>query len=341
MFSSSTKENLIELISDELCTRFESKKNPRSFVVKSKSPVPEEVKNGVRFKRPDLTSYFDEADYAIPQHVNSVFTKEGKISIKVLSADTDVFVLLCHFYNEHWKGKSLMDSFSSENKVINIKKTVDTNVDIVGSLVALHSISGCDTVPMMFGIGKAKSLNALAKVPLVLLGEKDARLEDVIEEGKKFVAKCYGQVSSSSSSNRKTIWINKTDGAKKTAKPPTLKSLPPTDPALVLNIKRAHFVAIMYKSCITGAPPDLDPCDFGYEKDGEAVRPMMLPPDQDIAPEKVLQMTRCNCSSGQCKNNRCGCVSARTNCSEFCGCQDCFNQKDNKLDSDSDNELEQ
>ena len=51
----------------------------------------------------------------------------------------------------------------------------------------------------------------------------------------------------------------------------------------------------------------------------------MLPDGTDVAPEKVLQMTRCKCSSSQCKTNRCSCVKTGTNCSEFCGCQDCEN----------------
>ena len=65
---------------------------------------------------------------------------------------------------------------------------------------------------------------------------------------------------------RRTIWINKTDGAKKTAKPPVLQSLPPTDEALEINIKRAHYVAILWKNCITGTPPELDPLEYGWEK---------------------------------------------------------------------------
>ena len=121
--------------------------------------------------------------------------EEWKKSVKVLSSDTDVFVL-----------------------------------------VALHAISGCDTVPMMFGIEKVKSLKVVEKVPLVHTGEVNAEFEEVIDEGKRFVAKCYGQVETSSSKNRRTIWINKTDGAKKTAKPPALQSLPTTDEALEINI---------------------------------------------------------------------------------------------------------
>ena len=82
----------------------------------SKSPVPEQVQNGIRIKRRDLTSYYDEADYAIPQHVHSLFTEEGRKCIKVLSADTDVFVLLCHYFSQHWKDKNPLHGFFFEWK---------------------------------------------------------------------------------------------------------------------------------------------------------------------------------------------------------------------------------
>ena len=108
------------------------------------------------------------------------------------------------------------------------------------SLVALGAISGCDTVPVMFGIRKVKSLKVAEKVPLVHIGEVNAELEEVTDKGKRFVMKCYGQVEPSSSKNRQTKWINKTCGAKKTAKPPALQSLPLTDEALEINIKRVH-----------------------------------------------------------------------------------------------------
>ena len=60
---------------------------------------------------------------------------------------------------------------------------------------------------------------------------------------------------------RFTLWSKKTDGAKVTAKPPALKSLPPTNEALDVNIKRAHFQAIMWHNSVTGTPPPLDPCE--------------------------------------------------------------------------------
>ena len=52
---------------------------------------------------------------------------------------------------------------------------------------------------MMFGIGKAKALKAVKNSPLSLLGEKDAYIEEVIQEATVFVSRCYGQCSVGSS----------------------------------------------------------------------------------------------------------------------------------------------
>jgi len=180
-------------MASELCNRFETNKSSNRFVVTSKSPVPEQVHNGVRAKRRDLISHFDIADYAIPQHVNSLLIERATYSVRVLSKDTDVFVLLCHNYLQHWENKEVyMDMFSSESKVINIKKSDNARPSIMPSIVAMHAISGCDTVPQMFGIGKSKSIKAVERVLFNYLGEQNADMHDVIEEGKKFAAKCFG-----------------------------------------------------------------------------------------------------------------------------------------------------
>jgi len=48
-----------------------------------------------------------------------------------------------------------------------------------------------------------------------------------------------------------SLWT-KTDSAKLTAKPLELRRLPPTDAVLELNIRRAHFQAMMWKQCVCG-----------------------------------------------------------------------------------------
>ena len=78
-------------------------------------------------------------------------------------------------------------------------KTVDKRKDLALSLIALHAISGCDTVPEMFGIAQAKALSAVQKFPFKFIRRLDASKDDVICEGKTFASKAYGMKELSSS----------------------------------------------------------------------------------------------------------------------------------------------
>ena len=107
---------------------------------------------------------------------------------------------------EEWKKQKdlqvLMQDFKEERNFINIGLTVARNESLVKSLIPLHAISGCDTVPSMFNIGKVKCINVAKKYPLQHIGKVDANIEDVLNEGKRFVAKCYGLEETDSSKNR-------------------------------------------------------------------------------------------------------------------------------------------
>ena len=60
----------------------------------------------------------------------------------------------------------------------------------------MHALTGCDTVPKMFGTGKVSALNVLRKNPLNHLGNLDALPEVIAEEANMFVARCYGAKNS-------------------------------------------------------------------------------------------------------------------------------------------------
>ena len=70
----------------------------------------------------------------------------------------------------------------------------------------------------------------------------------------------------------------KIDGAKKSAKPPRLRGLLPTDEGLGMNIKPSHYVAVMWENCVIGNLPQVNPCEYGWERnEGErSLRPNML-----------------------------------------------------------------
>ena len=169
-------------------------------------------------------------------------------------------------------------------------------------------------------------------------------------EAKKLVAACYDGSSESSSTNRAIIWKKRTDAAKLTAKPVQPKSLPPTDPVLELNIKRARFQRQIWGSSLKPDPPITDPRNEGWDEDQstQTLKPKMFPPGCKPAPDVVLKSTKCNCDASHCLTSACSCVKVNIPCSEFCGCQNkgCSNkwnqqqQLCEEADSDDENDDE-
>ena len=106
-----------------------------------------------------------------------------------------------------------------------------------------------------------------------------------------------------------------------------------------MNVKLSHHVAIMWENCVVGNPPQLNPCEYGWERnEGEKpLRPTMLPTGKKIAPDEILQTTHCKCVSIQCNKDKCSCLRAGVHCLEFCDCQQSDYQIDMHMD---DNEIE-
>ena len=74
--------------------------------------------------------------------------------------------------------------------------------------------------------------------------------------------------------------MKKTDSAKLTVKPTALKSLPPNDEVLGLNILRGFIQGAHWHYSVTGEPPKLDKYKFEFEEDPSnpsMLRPAMIP----------------------------------------------------------------
>ena len=183
-----------------------------NIFVTSDNVHPEEEKQGARKKRKDLETYYDEADYIVPQQVEAAIHKGNKI-IKVISVDTDISVILCHHYlKRNWsQAEVYLKYFSGGSRVINIKKTVEKHSDIVTSFTAVHAISSCISVPAIFNIGKKKALSVLKKMPLNFFGKIESEKNDVLQEGKLFVSKLYGMKDPFSFKNKLLRGLKKTN----------------------------------------------------------------------------------------------------------------------------------
>ena len=129
-----------------------------SLVIKGKSPVPMEVRSDALVQRFDLKTTHEEADVIIPQQVMAL-ADMGCKAIHVICDDTDVFVLLAHYFAEESLSVSLiMESTSHSQSSIDIGATVTKHSGIVPQLIAAHAVSGCDTVGCNHGIGKQRLL---------------------------------------------------------------------------------------------------------------------------------------------------------------------------------------
>ena len=77
--------------------------------------------------------------------------------------------------------KTVQNVFTDNNKLIRVNKSITSFYhNVTPSLIALHALSGYNSVPMMFGICKSKILKAVSKIPLRYVGDVDDNLEDLM-----------------------------------------------------------------------------------------------------------------------------------------------------------------
>ena len=299
-----------------------------TLILKGESDVPIAIRSGVTIQRPDLISSHEEADVLLIYYLKCLMDASPDIArIHYICDDTDVFNELLHFYN-HWNltCNITMTSPIAGRALIDIGASAKKHEDITDSLLAGHSLSGCDTVASLWGKGKT----GLAKLirsghSLSAIGDPNATMADVVGQATAFTAALYGskQAHTSMSDVRKEIWVSKISKTKST-KSPQLQSLPPTTEVFVENVKRAHFQAAIWKSAQYPDPPDMDPTAFGWYKDHtrRCLLPVMFPDGVITAPQEILEMVRCGCASvTPCQTGRCSCQAAKLPCTLFCGCQ--------------------
>ena len=120
----------------------------------------------------------------------------GKDVIRVLSDDTDVFVLLIYWlFRRQLKCKIQMERW--DRTVLDINATCTNLGPKCLQLLGMRALSGCDTTSHPFGKGKATALktwlvgdyHGLANV----LGEVGATTEDLIEAAGSYFIALYGQ----------------------------------------------------------------------------------------------------------------------------------------------------
>ena len=318
------KVQLIRVICDALLVRFQDEVTYAKLVITGPDPVPHDIECGVHRRRHDLTVTHEEADIIIANHVVHI-AKESASVIHVVCDDTDVFILLVHFYiSENLDSDIFMIPTRSARNVVNIRETANENKSFAKYLLTAHALTGCDTTSTLYGIGKVKVVKSLRNnhIPPNLGDAAVANFEDLEARAVSFIASCYGIYGAKSMSDvRYRVWQHKTARGK--SRSCKLASLPPSSAAFRLHVQRAQYQACLWTAALGSDPPAMNPTDYGWKADptNHVLLPITLPTGSLAAPKEVLNLLCCSClATNACSSRNCTCRKAELACSVFCKC---------------------
>ena len=143
------KQQLISLICKALCTDIEFHHlctQTHKLVVTGDDDTPTEIYKGVIINRAGLKTTHEEADVIMLRQMVDAVEAEHT-GIFVVADDTNVFVLLLHYYVVlKLSLLVIIESTAKERAVIDIRKTAQEHINIATDLLSSHATSGCDTM---------------------------------------------------------------------------------------------------------------------------------------------------------------------------------------------------
>jgi hypothetical protein len=198
------KAQLNTLICEQiLCDKefLQNETQDHKLVVTGDKSVPTQVSKGCKSSRLDLASTHEEADIFITQQAIHIAKEDPESRVCVVCDDTDVFALLLFFYlSEKLESSMTMQSPINGRSSIDIKETAHKHADIVPSILALHALTGCDSLAATYGVGKTTAIAVARKGhTLGQLGQPTADIIEVVKQSTAFMAACYGCKTPSSS----------------------------------------------------------------------------------------------------------------------------------------------
>ena len=326
---SRTKKELTDYLAQKVISHSKSKAN-----LLRRCLVTSGTKTEGNFAVPKslLTHSQEEADTIMILHAATV---SAHAKLVVYSPDTDVLLLLVHFFPKLPDSTAFLTGKGRQRRVISVSDIYNKlGQNRSGAILGLHAFTGCD-VTGRFG-GRTKdwcfkaflSADANVLTALAELGRPELEPETWAQL-ERFVFQLYrSKTCKAVKSLRWYLFSNRAAEG---------ENLPPTFGSLYFHILRANYVALLWKNADVSHPNLPSPTDFGWEVDnasGSFIPKRCL---HQPAPESVLKLIRCWCKTGCGK--ACGCFKNNNPCTEICSCmlQNCENAP---AESIADRELE-
>ncbi|KAG1655497.1 hypothetical protein GQR58_024494 [Nymphon striatum] len=266
----------------------------------------------------ELQSSQEEADTRIFLHCAHA-ASAGFETLKIVSDDTDVFVLCLVFCEEipsrlfQKSGTQARIQYIDINKVANVFGTENCK-----ALLGLHDV--------ITGFQED-------------LGSEWKRKSGLLEKLEEFVCHIYNARASTNSISelRYRLFCAK-NGEIESWK------LPPCAAALRKHIYRANYQTAIWRRSLEKSPDIPSPVGNGWcmQVEDDSKQHLLIDwLDVAIAPDAVLQLLSCKCSR-TCKNPTCPCLENGLRCTDLCRLLTCNNQavvaelSDNDCEDDSD-----
>ena len=290
----------------------------------------------------------EEADTLLTLHALDVTRQNPFRQLHVFSPDTDVFLLLIHYYPQLPTLTKFKTGQGSKKRLIDVHAAYEAlGPDKSAAVLAFHAFMGCDQTSKFSGKSKLacwkifiQSDNNIIEA-FQQLGENDGDVNiKVIKHLEKYVIKlfCTSNINATLAEARWYLFSKYQD----------CDRLPPTAAALKFKVLWTHLICLIWKTSHWQHPRSPDPAQYGWEKKSDILMPVLT--DRPPAPEAIIEMSLCKCKTG-CNTMTCKCNKNGLVCTEMCLCNRCENEEqesnptwdeDDELDdSDGDNEDDQ
>ena len=162
--SITNKQNLLKFLTKYMTENKDLLQNDESLIIaggfeETSERVAMFSREGTTQPLPELYSNHEEADTRIILHL--IFESKFSEQILVKSVDTDVLILLIHYFNSIPDLKKnqiyVQLGHGPKSRCVNINIAVDNlGQKICSCLLAIHCLTGCDTTSAFYKIGKKK-----------------------------------------------------------------------------------------------------------------------------------------------------------------------------------------
>ena len=223
-------------------------------------------------ERPNhLQCQHEEADTLLAFHANSI--SSGTIMVR--STDTDVLIILLGLAGRS-EGINIILDYGSGNhrRYIGVSELAaileEEQPGLTEALIGLHALTGCDFTSCFFRKGKVRPFQRLEANPKHVMALQSLTTDDVDIPGvTAFVCLLYGFKTSDIIEARYKAFMRMSGGKGKdllaSLKKINCASLPPCAKTLLNHIKRAQYVARMWKRADeTNPTADASPTDYGW-----------------------------------------------------------------------------